>query len=121
VYAYTPAYTHTFLHPHSQAPNCEVRLSGDLTELFVGPESFSLGDLVVVFSALTQENISGVVTALSHKELVVRCGSGSRFSVLVGQIRSGRVTLSKDTETVQNAVIFKAAADMEAVQDMVYK
>ena len=98
-----------------------MKLSGDLSELFIGEESFSMGDMVVVFSVLSQENISGIITALSHKELVIRTGSGSRFSVLVGQIRSGRVTLSKDAEMVENAVIFKAAADMKAVQDKFYR
>ena len=105
----------------TQAPQKEVRLSGDLSELYLGEEVFCPGDLVVVVSALSQENVSGVITALTHRELVVRTGSGARFSVLVGQIRSGRVALSKDTETVHNAAVFKIAADMEAVRDKFYK
>ncbi|KAJ1442954.1 hypothetical protein B484DRAFT_441840 [Ochromonadaceae sp. CCMP2298] len=99
----------------------QVRLSGDLAELYVGDETYAMGDMVVVFSVLSQENISGILTALSHREMVVRTGSGARFSVLVGQLRSGRVTVSKDKESIDNALIFRAAADMEAVRDKYYK
>lgn len=41
--------------------------------------------------------------------------------VLVGQIRSGRVTLSKDHDTINNAAISKVAADMHALHEKVYK
>ena len=44
---------------------------------------------MVIFSVLSQENISGVITSLTHRDVVVRTGGGSRFLVLVGQIRSG--------------------------------
>lgn len=96
-------------------------MSGDQSELYLGEEVFTTGDLVVVFSTLSQENIAGIITALSHREIVVRTGTGSRFSVLVGQLRTGRVSLSKDRDMMQNAVIFKTAADMQAVQDKYYK
>lgn len=68
-----------------------------------------------------QENICGIITALSHRELVVRTATGSRFNVLVGQIRTGRVVLSKDRDTAANAVVFKAAADMQSVRDKYYR
>lgn len=97
-----------------------MRISGDLAEIYVGDEAFAPGDLVVVFSVLSQENVSGIVTALTHRDLVVRTPTGSRFRVLVGQLRTGRVVLSKDRETVQNAAIFKTAADMQAAKDKFY-
>lgn len=104
-----------------QAPQQEVKVSGDQGELYLGEEAYTTGDMVAVFSTLSQETITGIITALSHREIVVRTGSGSRFSVLVGQLRTGRVTLSKDKEMLANAVIFKTAADMQAVQDKYYK
>ena len=68
-----------------------------------------------------QENICGIITALSHKDVVVRTATGSRFTVLVGQIRTGRVVLSRDRDTAANAVVFKAAADMQGVRDKFYR
>lgn len=86
-----------------------------------GCTSFSTGDLVVVFSVLSQENISGLITSLSHREIVIRTGTGARFSVLVGQIRSGRVTLSKDKETIENAHIFNAAAEIDELMNRYHR
>lgn len=94
-----------------------VKISGDLSELYIGEEIFGMGDMVLVFSVLSQENISGIITALSHKEIVIRTGTGARFSVLVGQIRTGRVSLSKDREMMENATVFKAAAEMDHVMN----
>mmetsp|Transcript_46606 Transcript_46606/g.92352 ORF Transcript_46606/g.92352 Transcript_46606/m.92352 type:complete len:316 (-) Transcript_46606:71-1018(-) len=99
----------------------EVRISGDLSELYVCDETYGAGDLVVVFSVLSQESFQGIITALSHQEIVVRSPTGARLKVLVGQIRCGRVVLSKDKETMENALIFKTAAEMQAVQDKYYK
>lgn len=51
----------------------------------------------------------------------MRTATGSRFTVLVGQIRTGRVVLSRDRDTAANAVVFKAAADMQGVRDKFYR
>jgi len=104
----------------SQALTEEVRVSGDFSELYIGRIIYSLGDLVVIFSVLSQENISGVITSLTHRDVVVRTGGGSRFLVLVGQIRSGRVTISKDHDMIENARIIRAAVDMAAVRDKIF-
>jgi len=39
---------------YRQALDKEVRLSGDLSELFIGEDSYSTGDLCTVFSVLSQ-------------------------------------------------------------------
>lgn len=52
-----------------------MRVSGDLSELYIGNEIYTMGDWVVVFSVLSQENISGMITAISHREIVVRMGT----------------------------------------------
>lgn len=93
----------------------EVRLSGDLSELFIDNNIYGMGDKVVVFSTYSQENICGIITELSHREIVVRAGTGARFAVLVGQIRAGRVTISKDEETIANAHIFRAAEEIDSI------
>jgi hypothetical protein len=44
-----------------QLPAHEVRLSGDLSEIYIADETFAAGDLVVVFSVLSQESIHGKI------------------------------------------------------------
>ena len=51
----------------------------------------------------------------------MRTATGVRFNVLVGQLRTGRVILSKDRDTAENAVVFQTAADMQNVRDKYYK
>ena len=43
-----------FVRSPPQAFDKEVRLSGDLSELYIGDESFTTGDLCTVFSVLSQ-------------------------------------------------------------------
>ena len=86
-----------------------MSLSEDLGEVRVGGEAFAVGDAVCVFSALSQETLSGIITALSTAEVVVRVGGGARFSFLVSQLRSGRVTLSRDAEALQAINTMRAA------------
>lgn len=114
-------FSHVLMVVLMKAPEREVRISGDLSELYVCGETYTTGDLVVVFSVLSQESFQGIITALNHQEMVVRAPTGARLKVLVGQIRNGRVVLSKDKETMENAVIFRTAAEMQAVQDKYYK
>ncbi len=92
-----------------------MHLSGDLSELIIGNNIYGMGDTVAVFSVYSQENICGIITSLSHREIIVRTGSGSRFAILVGQIRAGRVTISKHSETIENSHIFRAAAEMDSI------
>lgn len=68
----------------------------DSCELTSGAHTYKVGDLVAVFSVLSQESISGVITTISDRDVIVRCGSGARFSFLIGQLREGRITISKD-------------------------
>ena len=100
-----------------QALDREVRIRGDLSELYISDETFSTGDLVVVFSTTTQESFHGIITALTHHEVVIRSPTGVRFKILVGQLRTGRVSMSKDKDTVMNAQIFNTAADMQAARE----
>lgn len=105
-----------------------MRLSSDLSQLIIGEEVFTIGDLVVLFSVLSQESFSGVITAISHRyipyiilildrlirfgigrDVIVRTGTGARLAFLVGQVRNGTVTVSKDLETIRNAQMVRQA------------
>jgi len=76
-----------------------VTVTHDPSVLKVGQASFGVGDLVIVFSVLSQESLSGVITTISDRDVVVRSGSGARFSFLIGQLRQGRITISNDKDS----------------------
>jgi hypothetical protein len=76
-----------------------VTVTHDPSVLKVGHSSFGVGDLVIVFSVLSQESLSGVITTISDRDVVVRSGSGARFSFLIGQLRQGRITISNDKDS----------------------
>ena len=78
-----------------------MSLTSDTCELTVCGTRYNVGDLILVFSVLSQESISGVITTISGRDIIVRCGSGARFSFLLGQLREGRVTISKDVSSVE--------------------
>ena len=67
--------------------------------LCIGTTAFGAGDLVTVFSVLSQESFSGVIMTITNDEVTVRCGSGARLAVHLPQLLEGRVTLSRDTES----------------------
>lgn len=102
-------------------PEREIRLSGDLSEIYIGDEAFTAGDLVVVFSVLSQENIHGIITAITPRDLIVRTPTGARVKILTGQLRTGRVSLTRDRDTLENSGIFNRAAEMQAYTDKVYR
>ena len=87
-----------------------VSVAHDPAVLKVGANSFGVGELVVVFSVLSQESLSGIITSITDQDVVVRCGSGARFSFLVGQLREGRVTISKDVASESAARLISDAA-----------
>ena len=50
-----------------QSKALEVKMSSDLSQFSIGEELFGIGDMVVVFSVISQESFSGVITAISHR------------------------------------------------------
>jgi hypothetical protein len=64
---------------------------------------------------------AGIITTLNHRELIVRTPTGARVKVLLGQVRTGRVVLSRDRDTLENSAVFGAAAQMQAAKDQVYR
>jgi hypothetical protein len=78
------------------ANSASISVSHDPSVLKVDTCTFTVGELIVVFSAISQESLSGIITTISDSDIVVRSGTGARFSFLIGQLRDGRVTISKD-------------------------
>lgn len=108
-----------FQRSKPQGISTEVQIDASLNDFKIGKEIYSIGDLVIVFSVSSQENISGVITAISHRELIVRTSNGSRFAFLIGQIRTGRISISKDINTISNAEAVKAAVEMNEIYESV--
>lgn len=76
--------------------------------LTIGNDVFRLGDSVVVSSLISQESLLGVITAISPTDFVIRGekGLGPRFAFHLGQLKEGRVTISRDyqTDTAQKTI-----------------
>ena len=66
----------------------------------VGTSAYGAGDLVTIFSVLSQESFSGVITAVSQDEVTLLCGSGIQMAVYIQQLLEGRVSISEDTESI---------------------
>ena len=56
----------------------------------IDDEIFSIGSLVTLYSCLSQENFHGLIISISTFTVVIRCGSGTRFSFQFDHLKSGR-------------------------------
>lgn len=56
----------------------------------VAPEKFTVGCFVNIFSVLTQEDYTGIVTSITPEEVIIRLGTGTRLRVFVQQIKDRR-------------------------------
>jgi hypothetical protein len=67
-----------------------VNISNNI--LTVDNNIFNISDLVVIFSLLSNEEFSGVVTNITNAEIIIRCGSeiGTIFSINLKQIKNRR-------------------------------
>jgi hypothetical protein len=70
--------------------------------LTVGNDVYRLGDSVVAFSLISQEALGGTITAISPTDFVIRGenGLGPRFAFHIGQLKEGRVTITRDIQAV---------------------
>jgi hypothetical protein len=55
-----------------------------------------VGQEVSVFSTLSQETMTGTISAVTLRELIVRTFENNRFSVQLSLISSGRIIVSKE-------------------------
>lgn len=81
----------------------------EMNRLMVGTVRYCQGDMVHVYSTFSGETFSGIITAISATDVVVRCGSGTRIAVLIGMLRSGRATISFDTDSADAASMVNQA------------
>lgn len=70
------------------------------------------GDLVVVFSSLSRESFCGVLTCIEDDEIIVRCGNGTNFAFTAEQVKTGRVTVTRDDDGIAAAEAIKVAAKL---------
>jgi len=84
--------------------------------LTIGNEVFRLGDSVIAFSVISQEGLSGVITAISSSDFVVRGenGLGPRFAFHLGQIKDGRVTITRDHNAITVSSLKSSTATVAA-------
>ena len=69
---------------------------GGSLALFVGRDCYALGDLVLVYSAVSRSHVSsGVVVRVSRRELLARSGSGGCFSVAVERLNNDDVVVPR--------------------------
>ena len=84
----------------------------------INGQNIYTGHLVVVFSSLSRESFSGVITSIEEDEILVRCGNGTKFAFTAELVRSGRVTVTRDDEGIAAAEAIKEAAKIFSVQMM---
>lgn len=60
--------------------------------LTVDSIKYKIGDLVMIFSFLSNEEFSGVITNITNIDIIIRCGSeiGTIFSINLKQINNRR-------------------------------
>ena len=72
--------------------------------------TYPIGSFVLVRSGLSEEEFSGVLTAITVNEVIVRLGTGARIRVYVNQIRDQRVWIRPDTDIEADGNVYKAVA-----------
>ena len=72
--------------------------------------TYPVGSFVLVRSGLSEEEFSGVLTAITMNEVIVRLGTGARIRVYVNQIRDQRVWIRPDTDIEADGKVYKAVA-----------
>lgn len=91
----------SFMYTHS-APKPErivkVITEGSALKLKFQNKIFSVGELINVFSAVSQETLSGVITAISDDFVSLRCGSGAKFHYKIEALMDGNISIAEDEE-----------------------
>ena len=89
----------TTAHPYAKA----TVANGSLT---IGNDVYRLGDSVVASSLISQEALGGTITAISNTDFVIRGenGLGPRFAFHIGQLKEGRVTITRDIQVASQKV-----------------
>lgn len=84
-----------------------VAVTAESQELQIGVTTYSVGDMVVCFSTLSQESFHGMISDVTSSAVLVVCGNSARFSLAKNQIEDGRVVVSNDIEAFENLSILR--------------
>lgn len=81
----------------------------------VGTETYAIGDLVIIFSHLTQESLTGVITTITSNEVIIRSGAGlgTRFAFHISLLRNGRITIARDVDAKDHVDMMKNVAKIK--------
>ena len=70
-----------------QKVDAELKVNADSEKLEIGNETYYVGDCIIALSILSQESLFGIITSISHNDVIVKCSHGQgKFSFRIGQI-----------------------------------
>lgn len=78
-----------------------VVVNEDCSELKIGDDVYSVGDEISLFSTLSQESISGLITSINSSCFVMQTGEGTKISTRLALISTRRVTLSREVNIIE--------------------
>jgi hypothetical protein len=81
---------------NSKLPNLRISVNEDCSAVSIEGIDYFVGQEVSVFSTLSQETMTGTISAVTLRELIVRTFENNRFSVQLSLISSGRIIVSKE-------------------------
>ncbi len=88
----------------------------NVDQLQIGAETYTIGDLVIIFSHLTQESLSGVITTITCNEIIIRSGAGlgTRFAFNISLLRNGRISIARDVDAKDHVDMMKNVAKIKS-------
>jgi hypothetical protein len=93
-----------------QKVDAKLKVNADSEKLEIGNETYYVGDCIIALSILSQESLFGIITSISHNDVIVKCSHGQgKFSFRIGQITNGRIKISRDLETAKDQGIINHA------------
>lgn len=76
-------------------------INDDCSGFLIEDIAYHVGEEVSIFSILSQETLTGIITAVSLREIVLRTGEGNRFALQISLISTGRLIISKENDILE--------------------
>ena len=83
-----------------------------ISHLLISKELFSVGNLIMVFSVISQETLSGVILTINEEGIILQNGSGANLSFQLDQINSGKVEIYKDADSEETISIMQKCSEI---------
>ena len=91
-----------------------LKVNADSEKLEIGSETYYVGDCIIALSILSQESLFGAITSISHNDIIVKCNHGQgKFSFRTGQIKNGRIKISRDLESKEDQKVIDHAISLQ--------